>query len=152
MVAKAAKVQASALEAAVLLTASAQNLEDPLTHAMRGVTGAIAVLIMDMTMVAMIVARMTMTTSAATLRVTGLQLRRGGAGGGTTREVVKRLDMRSRVRVYYYFAPLVRFSLMFVSLRYVCVFGTNVRIRLYDLHDVDDLRLDLVPDTDSSWR
>jgi hypothetical protein len=88
MIERAARALVSALEAAVLLTASAQSPEDLLTRAMTGVMDAIAALIMDMTMVVMIVARTTMTTSAATLRVMGPRLRRGDAEGGTTRKVV----------------------------------------------------------------
>jgi hypothetical protein len=107
MVERAARALVSALEAAVLLTASAQSRVDPSTRAMTDMMDAIAALIMDMTMVAMIVARTTMTTSAVTLKVMGPRSRQGDAGGGIIREAVKRLDMRSRVRVYYYFAPLI---------------------------------------------
>jgi hypothetical protein len=143
MVAKAAKVLIFALEAAVLLTAFAQSLEDPLTHATIGVMGAIAVLIMDMTMVAMIVARMTTTTSAATLRAMGPRLRRGDAGGGITRAVMGKL-VRSSLgyKCIITFLFLFAFLVLYFCLRYVlksCMYGYDTT-RLYELYD-DDLRI-----------
>jgi hypothetical protein len=142
MVAKAAKVLVFALEAAVLLTASAQSLEDPLTHATIDVMGAIAVLIMDMTMVAMIVARMTTTTSAATLRAMGPRLRRGDAGGGITRAVMGKLVRRSLdYECIITFLFLFAFLVVCFCLRYVlkgCMYRYDTT-RLYELYDDDDL-------------
>jgi hypothetical protein len=141
MVAKAAKVLIFALEAAVLLTAFAQNLEDPLTHATIGVMGAIAVLIMDMTMVAMIVARMTTTTSAATLRAMGPRLRRGDAGGGITRAVMGKLVRRSLgYECIITFLALSAFLVLCFCLRYVlkgCMYGYDTT-RPYEIYDDDD--------------
>jgi hypothetical protein len=78
----------------VLLTASAQSLEDPSNHReMIGVMDAIVVLITDMTMVVMTVVKTIMTISVATLRVMAARSRRGDVGG-ITREAMK-LDKRS---------------------------------------------------------
>jgi hypothetical protein len=76
---------------------------------MIGVMNAIAVLIVDMIMVAMIVAKMTMTTSAAILRVMGHRSRRGDVGGGITREAMKMtvLDKGSRCECIITFPSLL---------------------------------------------
>jgi hypothetical protein len=95
---------------------------------MIGVMDAIAALIMDMTMVAMIVPRTTMTTLAATLRVMVPRLRQGDAGGGITRYTMEKLklDGRSWMQVYYYF-----FSHIF-AFSYVLVEDVYARIECTD--------------------
>jgi len=137
MIVSAAKVPVFALEAAVLLTVSAQSLVDLMIATQEGITagmiGAIVVPIVDMTMVVT-----SMIISAALPRVLVRLSKRGGTGRGITRA----MDNCSRVCKCIITCPWFSYLLKsFLRASSMClmwiVLGTLELERLYDFTTIE---------------